>query len=254
MDKDIKILKKILPYDIIIENVWGDYMIRESIKREIYDRLNYDIFRFEDFVVKEELNNQNYLIVIKKDEFYFQIEFDINETSNVRLSYVPGVIFYEDADTILLSNFYSNIKRTITSWLARVKIEMLNPIQCRYVDNTIEIFMDEINERLEDIDDTYFTKSEGEDLANRLDQLEKLLTERQDQNENKELLQEIVRMKNEIKFLKDTIDKTTKRKWLRNTLLKRRAWGKNPQNQELIKMGMEGVKALSQIDFPNIKS
>jgi hypothetical protein len=232
----------------------GDTMIRESIKHEIYEKLNYDIFRFEDFVVKEKLNDQEYFIDIRKNEFYFMIKFDFNDSSNVRILYLPGMIFNEDTELIPLSNFNSSVKRSIASWLTRVKIEMLNPMQCRYIDNTIEAFIDDINSKLDNIDDTYFTKSEGEDLAIRLEKLEILLTERESKDENKELLQEITRMKNEISFLKNTIDKMTKRKWLKNTLLKMRAWSKNPQNKELIMMGMEGVKAISQLDFPNIKN
>lgn len=253
MDRDTYILKKKLPYDILIQNVWGDSMIRESIKHEVYGELNYDIFRIEDFVVKEEFINQDYLIGIRKEEFYFIIKF-IYDSPEVEFSYLPGVIFNEDTEKIQLSKFRSGVSRIIKSWLDRVKVEMLNPVQCRYFEDTIETFIDNINAKLENIDDTYFTKSEGEDLANRLELLEKLLTEREEQNDNIELLQEMARMKSEIKFLKDTIDKTTKRKWFRNTLLKMRAWSKNPQNQELIKMGMDGVKALSQIDFPNIKN
>lgn len=60
-------------------------------------------------------------------------------------------------------------------------------------------------------------------------------------------------MKKEIEFLKNTINNTTKRKWLKNTLLKLRAWSQNPQNQELIKLGMNGVKAISQLDFKDIR-
>lgn len=228
-------------------------MIRESIKFKVYNRLNYDIFRIDDFVIKEELKDKLYLISIRKDQFYFIIKMNVSN-NNVWVSYLPGNILNEESEEIKIYEFETLVMRLIREWLDRVKTELVSSIQYRYIDNTIEQFIDEINIKLEDIEDTYFSRSEGEELAIRLEQLEKLLTQREDNDDNIGLLNELEKMKNEIKFLKDTIYNTTKRKWFKSTLLKMRAWSKDPQNKELIMMGMEGVKAISQLDLPSIKS
>lgn len=228
-------------------------MIRKSIKNKIYSWLNYDIFRCEDFLIQEKQDDKEFAIDIIKDEYYFKMKIRQSNIETIEIYLKPGEIYeggYLKAD---IQEINSRVKDSIIAWLLRVKEEMLSPIQYRYYNNTIESFMDEINNKLQDIDDTYFTKSEGDSLANRLEQIEKLLTERGDRENDIELLQEIEKMKIEIDFLKSTIDKTTKRKWFKNTLMKMRAWSKDPENQELIKLGMEGVKALSQINVPQIK-
>lgn len=249
----VKNLKNKLSYDILIKNLWGDYMIRESVKQEIFNSLNYDIFRFEDFAINEERNGDVYKMYIEKDEFYFIIS--IEETYdeiNIKITYSPSDVLKEYSEKISLIRFNTAIESKIKKWLIEIKKEMLTPLQCRYFDNTIDAFREEINSKLDGIEDTYFTNVEAEKLKDKLEQLEKIIADRENDELEKELKKEIAKMKDEINFLKNTISSTKKRKWLKNALLKMGAWSKNPQNQELIKMGIDGIKTISQIDFKNI--
>ena len=59
-------------------------------------------------------------------------------------------------------------------------------------------------------------------------------------------------MKEEIQFLKATIDTLTKKKWLKNALIKMWSWGQKEENRKLIESGLEAVKTISQMDIPKL--
>lgn len=44
-------------------------MIRDCVKNTIFQALNYDIFRFEDFSIKEKSNGN--VLEISNDEYFF---------------------------------------------------------------------------------------------------------------------------------------------------------------------------------------
>jgi len=244
-------LKNTTSYDTIIKKIMEEYMIRDSVKNEIFGKLNCGIFRFEDFVIKEDTNKNRgiYKIDIRKEEFYFTMTFDSSNTEIFKVECLPGEIFSRSEYKI---NF-SSIQFHIENWLERVKTEMLNPIQQRYMDKTVEAFIDEINIKFDDMDESYFTREEGVALAKRLDELQEIITNRESDETPKELQVEISKMQNEIEFLKATINTLNKKKWFKNALLKFRTWSNDPQNQELIKLGVDSVKAITQLDLPDIK-
>lgn len=225
-------------------------MIRESIKNEIYENLNYDIFRFEEFVITETYDDEEdtFNIKIIKDDYLCSFSFDGSD--KVMVSFRPGKIYDLESDSTSLKNLVSYAYSNMIDWLERVKEEIFSPIYNRYIDESIKNFVDEINNKLEGMEDTYFTKSEAEDLKSRLDKLENIIIERPVNEENVDLVQEINKMKQEIEFLKSTIYNMSKKKWLKNTLLKFMAWSKDPANQEIIRYGIEGVRVVSQLELP----
>ena len=81
-----------------------------------------------------------------------------------------------------------------------------------------KIFKKELESRLKKVEDTSFTKAEGEDLKSRLETLEKMILQSKEQEGI--LKEEIVKMQEEIQYLKATIGTTTKRKWLKNAVIK----------------------------------
>ena len=103
--------------------------------------------------------------------------------------------------------------------------------------------------KFDEIEDRYFTKEEGDELRERLEQLEKIILEREHQEDRED---EISKMKEEIEFLKATIDTLTKKKWLKSALVKMWSWGQNEENRKLIESGVEAVKAISQMDIPKL--
>lgn len=225
-------------------------IIRDYIKNEIYDALNFDIFRFEDFTVDitsaEDAISKKCNIKIMYDKYFFNI---ILGTDNCWMKYSPGSIFLEDSEKVKLNEFFKFKEQTIHNWLLRIKNDMLNPLERRFLDDNIHKFREEIESKLDEIEDDFFTKDEGDELRARLDQLEKMILERDSQEE---LHAEITKMKEEIEFLKATIDNLSKKRWVRNALVKMWSWGQKEENRKLIESGFEVVKAISQVDIPKV--
>lgn len=220
-------------------------MLRDCIKNLIFRALNDDIFRYEDFTVDETDDYENTLY-IQYNDYYFRMVFD---SDYCEITYSPGKIFIEETDELKILNFEYYIVTKIKEWLNRIKSEMLNPIEKRFIDDSIQKFREEMDSKLSEVDDGYFTNEEGNELREKLEQLENLILERDSQ---KEMQSEIVKMKEEIEFLKATINTLTKRKWFKNALMKMWSWGQKEENRKLIESGVEAVKAISQMDIPKI--
>lgn len=172
----------------------------------------------------------------------------LNEECELR--YKPGKLYKMEKDGIGIRQFDAIIVKSIHNWLDRVKIDMLNPLQERYISQTIQDFKVQLEEKLNEMDNSLFTKEECEELKGRLDSLEEMISV--EKNQNDELKSEIEKMKDEIEFLKDTVDKLTKKKWLRNAMLKMWTWSQKPENRKLIKSGVDTVKTISKMDLPDI--
>ena len=174
----------------------------------------------------------------------FELEMEYCE---IRFS--PGKVFKEEKWDIELPLFENVILNHLHDWLNGIKDDMLNPIEKRFIDDSIQKFREEIESKFEEIEDGFFTKDEGDILRERLEQIENIILERDSQEE---LQAEISKMKEEIQFLKATIDTLTKKKWLKNALIKMWSWGQKEENRKLIESGLEAVKTISQMDIPKL--
>lgn len=223
-------------------------MIRQSIKNIIFEALNYDIFRFEDFEIKESSTYSGERLLISKDEYFYQISL---EESACKIYYCPGKVMEKENDTIAIGSFENKINSDIHSWLGRVKRDMLDPLQERFITQSLQEFQTKLNEKLEEMtSDMLFTSEEKIELKERLDMIEKMIIE--NNSENADLQSEIKKMQREIEFLKSAVDTLTKKKWLKNALTKMWTWGQQPENKKMIEAGAEAVKAISQIDFSKL--
>lgn len=220
-------------------------MLRECIKNKVFGALSHDIFRYEDFTIVE---NDGYKddIQIWYSDYYFRMEF---ESSYCQVRFSPGKVLIEETINLELSQFEDRISIHIHNWLNRIKRDMLNPIEKRFIDNKIQEFREAVESKFEEIEDNYFTKAEGDELRERLEQLEKMISEMDSQEE---LKAEILKMREELEFLKATIDTLTKKKWFKNALLKFWSWGQKEENRKLIESGVEVVKTISQMDIPKL--
>lgn len=222
-------------------------IIRDNVKNKIYHALNFDFFRYEDFSIEVADNKDGFVdecvFTISYDKYYFEIIFDSNKC---RITFSPGDIYLDGSDEIKIDVFMKRYEDYIHEWLIRVKEDILNPVEKRFIDSEINKFKVEMEHKLEEIDDSYFTKEEGNELKERLEQLENSILE---QNSQKELQTEIVKMKEEIKFLKETINTLSKKKWLRNALIRIWTWARKEENRNLIESSVETIKAISQMDI-----
>lgn len=221
-------------------------ILRDSIKNQIYDALNYDIFRFEDFTITVEESPSTYicLLNISYDQYYLKISF---KNQVFKLAFSPGDLLLEEEEEMTSSAFMRGYREYIHAWLGRVKNDILHPVKKRFVDDKISEFKKEMEDKLSEMEDGYFTKEEGSALKERLEQLENMIAGRESLEE---MQAEISKMKAEIAFLKATVDTLTKKKWFRNALVKMWTWGQKEENRKLIESGIEVVKSISQIDIP----
>ena len=222
-------------------------MIRDSIKNICFNALDFDIFRMEDFVIYEETEENSYIINITYDKYYCRIDFPFDEHVLCEIKCTPGTIFVEGADAKSI-NYLGKIVETVHNWLNRLKEEVMKPLERRYIDGELQHFQEQLNNKLDEMDDSYFTRAEAKELKERLKILEEMI-----QNNSNESNAEIEKIGKEIEFLKTTIDSSTKKKWIKNALTKIWTWGQNPENQKLIENSISVVKAISQIDIPDIK-
>lgn len=107
----------------------------------------------------------------------------------------------------------------------RIKDELINPIEQRFINSELQNFKKQLNDRLDEVEDSFFSKEEGEELKNRLELLGKMVQDRIGMDDETEM--EIKKMREEIEFLKATVDTLTKKKWIKNALIKIWAWGRN---------------------------
>lgn len=223
-------------------------MIRQCVKNIILDSLNYDIFRFEDFAIKESTHYSDDRICISYLDYYYQI--DLNEDS-CHIVYNPGYVLTVENDDIVIAKFEKEVRASIQYWLDRVKRDLLNPLQERFMVQTLNEFKKQLDEKLAEIkDEESFSKEEKEALKERLDMLEKIILD--NASENNDLKAEIKRMKQELEFLKVTVDTLSKKKWLKNAITKFYTWSQQSENKKLIEAGADVIKKISQMDFPNM--
>lgn len=225
-------------------------MIRDKVKSKIFNSLNYDIFRIEDFNISDELNGDTYNICITYENSYFNLEFS-SDCGYCRTTCRPGDVFIKNKSRIDLDVFESNVSRMLQSWMKRIKDELVNPIEQRFINSELQNFKKQLDNRLDEIEDSLFSKEEGEELKNRLELLEKMVQDRMGMDDESEA--EIRKMREEIEFLRATVDTLTKKKWIKNALVKIWVWGQKPENQKLIESGISTVKAISQMDIPEMK-
>ena len=182
------------------------------------------------------------------DKYYFNIEYNDGDGKWL-IRFSPGEILMEDSTVITMSEFERRIVGAIQYWLDLVKEDMLNPLEMRFIVNSIQEFKSEIDNKLNEMEDGYFTKEEGNILREKLEQIENMILNQTAQDEKET---EILKMKEEIEFLKQSIDTLTKKKWLKNALVKMWSWGQKEENRKLIESSVEAVKAISQMDFPKL--
>lgn len=222
-------------------------MLRDCIKNIIFNSLNYDIFRYEDFNI-EEYNRKDNVIWICYNDYYCKMVFK-TDSDYCNMVFSPGEILVKETSELAISSFEYHISSEISKWLDRIKREMLNPVEKRYINDSIQTFREEMESKLSEMEEGYFTNEEGDELRERLEKLEKIILDKESQEE---IQSEITKMKNEIEFLKQTISTLTKKTWLKNAIIKIWTWGQKEENRKLIETGVEVVKSISPIDIPKI--
>jgi len=161
----------------------------------------------------------------------------------------PGPLAYEETFSFKGEHvIYDKIK----TWLNCIWEELSsNPIVKK-----VETHQDKINEifeKLDTINDGYFTETEAEELKLKLDELEKNFKTQLEKNsaDKKKLEGEIEKLHTDIDTLKETIGSFKKKGWLKSFTGKIFKWTTDAENRKLLKEGYSAIKILLPEDIKN---
>lgn len=174
--------------------------------------------------------------------FEYEAKFVSGSGFEVRTRQLPGhyrmseSYSYKGEETFLDS---------ITKWTVRVYEELKSrPLHRLQVEQQKKL--DELFEQIESISDDYFSAEEGNQLRERLDQLEEQLantilarTESEEQQEH-----ELAQLRQEIATLKNTVEALNKSNWVKSLMVRAFGWLKDPENRKVLKSGAELAKDL----------
>ncbi|MBP3951140.1 hypothetical protein [Bacillus suaedae] len=191
-------------------------MFSKAFIHSIKDRLVGRFVEAEDFSItyrkgEDETVMLNISYTYKEDIFF---RFKSTSTLEFDITYSPGEVYeteqYSNIDEV------SALLKEIKTWIGNVDKEIQSSPEMRRAEEN-KRHIDEITNKLSSYqDETEFTNSEVEELKNKLDQLEKSLIEKIQNDIEKEgdFNSEISSLKRDISKLKLQSEHLTKKNWL----------------------------------------
>ncbi|WP_416435214.1 hypothetical protein [Priestia megaterium] len=213
-------------------------MLSEVFIQEIYDLLNDYEFRSSDFsVVCDQSDNQSFVVLTiqyrYKKEFFIKARIIRSKFDNVRIS--PGEVMAIEVKTGLTK---AEFTRVIPSWLGSMNEYFSNASVARKVfknQQRIDELEEKLNEAIGDLDlDEEFRDDEINILKERLDKMEKELTEKLNQEiQDKQVLTEkLNELHTDVENLKRQVGPLNKKNWLLSYYTKLYLW--NQSNPSLL--------------------
>lgn len=241
-------------------------MVKEKFIRTLYDTINRNPkFTFADFtieqkkttirgiqtIVKVQYNyDDNYFLIINIPENRTSVKKD-NYSEETVLEYLiecensPGEI-----ELIEKNKLYGTkgVVSHLSSWLILVWEEIISiPINREF--DSLKKSVDELFGQMKNVSNDNFSDAERTDFEKKLDDLEakfKKNLETQELEKN-ELEKKLDLLHSEIDGLKQTLKVFNKKNWFKSFGSKVINWGKNPENQKMIKNGTDIVKGFIEI-------
>ncbi|MGN2619624.1 hypothetical protein [Bacillus stercoris] len=224
--------------------------INQSFLMNLRERLEGNGFTADDFQIStSETLNKNGLTLqityIYHKDYY--LSFFLNhdgEMKNLKLS--PGKLLANETRSGIFT--YGTLTGEINTWVKNLRSEIRNSVVGRQIKETqekIEEIEKIMEEKFEEVSESYFTKAEGQKLKEKLDELEEKYSLAFDKSEEleSELKAEKKKMHQEIELLKDQVQYLTKKKWATALMVKLVNWcARNPQAAKQI--GQSAVKTL----------
>lgn len=192
-----------------------DRYLSSHFLNRVEDSLNKLNFLNNDFKIEVDWNSEeDYAILnvryIYIDEYYFT-GFIMDGGQKFQANIVPGNIVRLQQFGILTQHQFFN---TIREWLSNIRNEITaGPIarQLDEQDNILKDFQQKIHQMDEKMD-SFFSRTEGDELKRKLDELEHNFVQHLEQNEETSS-QEIRKLQDEIETLKQQVDALTKKNW-----------------------------------------
>ncbi|MCY8807009.1 hypothetical protein [Bacillus atrophaeus] len=202
-----------------------------------------DDFEFTTKKVYSDLNVQIKYIYNKDYCFKFAInptgqpqDIELSPGKILSLEKIPGIVKFDD------------LSFKIAHWLDFIRNEIGNTVVGRHIKDTQEKIAeieDLIENKFDAASETYFTKAEGKELKDKLEELEEMYFSSIEKSEKiqYEIEAEKTKLHEEIELLKDQVQYLTKKKWATALMVKLVNWAaRNPQAAKQI--GQSAVKTL----------
>ncbi|MGG1348454.1 hypothetical protein ABE197_17520 [Bacillus subtilis] len=224
--------------------------INQTFLMNLREKLEGNGFTADDFKISTLTNNYLKAITLQityiyHKDYYFSFELNPDgEMKNLELS--PGKLLSREKTSGAFN--YGTLSREINTWVKNLRSEMGNSVVGRQIKDTqekIEEIEKIIDEKFEEVSESYFTKAEGQKLKDKLDELEEKYSSAFDKSEELEfeLNAEKEKLHQEIELLKDQVQYLTKKKWATALMVKLVNWcARNPQAAKQI--GQSAVKTL----------
>lgn len=218
-------------------------MVRTSFLNEVTNTVSasgfFDITDFE-VTTKEESGTYKLTIQYKYDSrFWYVAWIPIDKSSDKKMSatMVPGELNWKESHPLYGK---SGLSSSISEWVARLKEELLAIPVYRQVDEQRKS-LEEMFERLQNMENVSFSREEAEELKAELDKLREQMIEHikassENQAAQNQKIQSVI---NDVDALKVSVDALSKPNWARAALTRFYKWTKDPENRKLIKDGVE---------------
>lgn len=245
-------------------------MLKESFKKSILDCLNKVPFSESEFILEETEDKDfwskiNVLTIrwrIEKD-FYYKISISGRKTTSnenktphfeFKTTYSPGELSDEEAMNFSDEN---SLHDSINIWLSMIEEQVINTGNLKILRNRLEqqeIIIMSITEKIDGLTEESFSDVEEETINNKLDEIRAEINRKLDEQSSKNEAQrnELIKMKQEIEFLKNTIEQMNKKDWFKMLAFKIFNWTKNPENKQLLSKGIEVAKLALPEDVKKI--
>jgi len=159
------------------------------------------------------------------------------KTPQISVEYTPGTILFTNEISKVKMEEYFTI---ITQWLSNLREELESAPLWRQVTShqeKLEEIEKIIDQQANDNADLFFSKEEGNQLKEKLNQLEKILQEnlKETNTEEEELEEQQEKLHKEVEMLKVQVEYLNKKKWLLSLSTKFMNWiSRNPHNSAQI--------------------
>lgn len=215
-------------------------MVRASFLNEIHKAISEtNFFDVNDFNISTKDEQQVTTLVIRYKyhaDFWYAVNIS-QSGSDMPFTSCPGELHKKENGKVT-SKYALNI--SIREWLTRVREELLALPVHRQADEQRQALEDIFN-RLKNVEDVAFTREEAEGLKTELDKLKEQMIEHikagiQNQAEQAAKIQTI---NNDVDALKANVNILNKPNWARTAITRLYKWSKDPDNRGLIKDGVE---------------
>jgi hypothetical protein len=206
-----------------------------NIRYEYEDRFYFDIaIPSETTTVNQETKETQFIKTVVKDSSYQDYHFK-GTCSPGKMSTTEYLDFYGEG----------KLYNSISSWLDCLWDELLAIPISRQIQEQ-EKFINDIQERLKDLPDTYFDIAETEELKTKIDALEKKFQEKleseiEDKNELKRKVEEL---HNEFETLKATLGSVKKKGWFKSFVTKTFTWLTKEENRKFLNEAKDLIQPL----------